>query len=375
MSESSETGGTAPTGPAPRRSRSGWLDARVWLGVAVTLLFLWYALRDVHFVEVGRLIAGADWVLLLGLSIPSYLGVSFLRARRWAHFTAPIQEIATGPLFRAVSVGLTVNNLLPLRAGEVVRPWYLSRETGASGTALLGTVVLERVVDTMTIILLAGVVIALWGASSDGVLARGAILLLPLALLPAGFLVWLRARPEQVIGFAKRLLAFFPSRLTDLVERILWQFHTGLGSLRGGAHLVWIGIDSLLIWFVGSAIPFIAAFWALDIDLGSPLETLVAAWATLVAVAFAVALPAAPGFFGIYHAAAKWALLRFGVSAKTAVACGTLVHAVMWVTITVIGLVVLRSRRTSLRDLGQATRAAGSLPSAAEDPAQRSAGE
>ena len=64
-----------------------------------------------------------------------------------------------------------------------------------------------------------------------------------------------------------------------------------------------------------------------------------------------MALPAAPGFFGLYHAATKFALLRFGVDAKTAVALGTVVHAIMWVTVTLTGLLVLRLRHTSLREL------------------------
>ena len=68
----------------------------------------------------------------------------------------------------------------------------------------------------------------------------------------------------------------------------------------------------------------------------------------------AVALPSAPGFFGIFHWACKLALVRFGVAPETAVAAGTLIHAVMWVTLTSAGLVVLRFRRTSLEEVDQA---------------------
>jgi threonine/homoserine/homoserine lactone efflux protein len=67
-----------------------------------------------------------------------------------------------------------------------------------------------------------------------------------------------------------------------------------------------------------------------------------------------VALPSAPGFFGIFHAACKIALLRFGVEAETAVAAGTLIHGVMWLTLTGLGLAVLRLRRTSLGEIDQA---------------------
>ena len=58
------------------------------------------------------------------------------RALRWRYLTDPIQPIERGPLFRATAVGFMTNNLLPLRAGELIRAWYLSRETGANGTTL-----------------------------------------------------------------------------------------------------------------------------------------------------------------------------------------------------------------------------------------------
>jgi hypothetical protein len=64
--------------------------------------------------------------------------------------------------------------------------------------------------------------------------------------------------------------------------------------------------------------------------------------------------PSTPGFIGPFHLAAKVALLRFGVAPETAVACGTVIHAVMWVTITGLGLLVLRLRRTSLEEVDQA---------------------
>ena len=79
-----------------------------------------------------------------------------------------------------------------------------------------------------------------------------------------------------------------------------------------------------------------------------------AAWITLAAIGVAVALPSAPGFFGAYHLACKLALASFGVSPETAVALGTLCHAVFWVCLTALGLVVLRVRQTSLVEVDEA---------------------
>jgi uncharacterized membrane protein YbhN (UPF0104 family) len=75
---------------------------------------------------------------------------------------------------------------------------------------------------------------------------------------------------------------------------------------------------------------------------------------TLAAVGIAVALPSAPGFFGLYHSACRLVLERFGIPAEMAVALGTLLHAVFWLTLTGLGLLVIRSRRTSLGEIDEA---------------------
>lgn len=324
-------------------------------------MFVWLAVRDVDFRAVARVIAGADWLLLFGLSVPAYVLLVWVRALRWRHLTSPICEIGTGPLFRATSVGFLANNVFPLRMGEVIRSWYLGRETGASTAALFGSVILERAIDTVSVLLLLLLVLGVWGTGGEAELERGALVLVlvPVSLLPIAALVLLRAVPDRVIALAHFCLRPFPQRVSDSAETLLRRFTEGLGALRGGSHLVWITAHSLLIWLVLSAFPIAVAFHSLGLELGPPFQVLGAAWMTQAAIGVAVALPSAPGFFGIFHWACKLALLRFGVGPETALAAGTLIHAVMWLTLTSMGLLVLRFRRTRFHDLD---RAAGSKP-------------
>jgi hypothetical protein len=324
----------------------------------VTAFFVWLVLRDAPFAEVARVIARVNWVLLLVLSIPAYVLVIYLRALRWKHLTAPIQPFATGPLFRATAVGFMANNIFPLRMGEVIRSWYLSREGGGSRAAIFGTVILERVIDMVMVIGLAFGVLALLGAGHDGLIARSAVVLLPVAIAPLVVIVLLEIAPEPIIAFATRLTRPFSTRLTEFLEYALRRFSEGLGALRSGHHLLRVALYSVAIWLVASAIPLLAAFAAVGIDLGSPFQTLAAAWITQAAIGMAVALPSAPGFFGPYHFACKVALESFGIPPETAVALGTLIHAVFWLTLTGLGLAVLRLRRTSLGEIDAA--AAGS---------------
>jgi hypothetical protein len=335
------------------------------VGIAITALFIWFVIRDVDFALVVAVIREANWLLLVGISVPAYLAIVQLRAMRWRHLTDPVQPIGLRPLFRATAVGFMANNIFPLRVGEVIRPWYLSREVGAPSAALFGTVVLERVIDSIMVIGLAVTAIALRGAGEGGILVQVAIALIPVAAAPLIGLVVLRVAPHLVIGFASWLLRPFPARFGDYLIDVLGRFGDGLGALKGGAHLFWIAFYSILVWFVVSPIPMLAGFWALGIDFGSPFETLVAAWITLAAVGMAVAIPSAPGFFGTYHAACRLALEPFGVAPEVAVALGTLLHGVFWVTLTLLGFAVLRSRRTSFGELELAAKESESPSSGA----------
>lgn len=314
---------------------------------------IWFALRDVDLSGVWAEFAHADLVVLFGISVPSYVLVVWLRALRWRHLTDAIRPMPRGALFRAVAVAFMANNVFPLRMGEIVRSWYLGRECGVSPAAVFGTVILERVIDAAMVILLALAVLS-WAGGDAGVWRTGVLWMLPVAGLPFALLFWLRIAPEQVTAIASVLARPLPLRMRERGRGQLEHFREGLGALRSGSHLFWIGLHSLTIWLVASTLPMLAGFLALGVAFSSFFEMLAASWMLLAAVGIAVALPSAPGFFGLYHSACRLVLERFGLAPEMAVALGTLLHAVFWVTLTVLGFAVLRARRTRFGDLDRA---------------------
>lgn len=326
-------------------------DPRVWLGLGVTAVCLWLALRDVSFGEVARDMARAHWGLMLGIAVPVNVAAIWVRALRWRHLTDPIEPISPGPLFRATAVGFMANNIIPLRVGEVLRAWYLGREVGVSGAALFGTVILERVIDSAVFLALVGVIVGVYGMRLG---AGGVAVGLPLLLLlstPIVFVIALRFWPEPLIRLSRAVVAVVSEPLAARVAEAASSFAEGLGAISRGGHLFWILFHTLVLWLVISMLPFWVAIQALDIDLGSIRRELAASYVLLTVVGIAVAIPSAPGFFGPYHLACRAALSRFGVPDAQALALGTIVHAVFWVTVTLLGVAVLRVRRTSLQEL------------------------
>jgi uncharacterized protein (TIRG00374 family) len=326
-------------------------DPRVWIGLAITVVCLWLALRGVDFRDVASDMARANWPLLLGLSIPGHVLALYLRALRWRHLTDPIQSIEHGPLFRATAVGFMANNLIPLRVGEVLRAWYLGRETGASTSALFGTVILERVIDSAVFLLLVGVIVGVYGLRlGAGGVAVGVPLLVVLSA-PMAFVLALRFWPAPAVRLSGAVLRPVSEPLAARIQDAVRSFAEGLGAISRGGHLFWIAFHTVVIWLVVSPLPFWAGIASLDLDLGTPMRTAAATYVLLTAVGIAVAIPSAPGFFGPYHLACRAALTRFGVPEAQALAVGTLVHAIFWITVTALGLWVLRSRGNSLEEL------------------------
>ncbi len=332
-----------------KKSRQG----RIWIGIAVTAATIWYAARGIPFSSVLDSIRGADFWSLLLLSVPFYIWSNVIRALRWRHLMKPVAEIERPMLYRATAVGFMVNNLLPLRVGELARSWMLHREGEVSLSAVIGTVALERVLDAVTILALALGSLALVEQQSDlgGILQQGSKLLLPVALLPIVVIIVMRTAPEFVIRTSRRLLRPLSTQSQDRVESALRGFILGLAALSGGRHLFWIALHSLVLWLVTATAPFLLGFWAFGVDLGSFWESLLSAWVLLGAVGVAVALPSAPGFIGPYQLAFKAVLMQFGIDPATALAMGILVWFVFWLSMTLQGVVALRYSRVRLSEL------------------------
>ena len=169
----------------------------------------------------------------------------------------------------------------------------------------------------------------------------------------------MKLAPEWVLGVVRWLSKPLPSRLADRLDSVIREFINGLGALSGGLHLFWIALHSALIWMVFSTIPFLIALVAFGVEMGSLWDLTVVSWALLATVGVAVSIPSAPGFFGTYQLAFKALLVEFGVDPALALAMGLLVWFIFWSSLTVLGLVVLRTRGTSFDEL---TRQAGKDP-------------
>lgn len=337
-------GGTSPS------RWGGCLDWKGVLGILISAGLLWFAFRDVHLAEVWLHVRQANVPLLLLSGVVVTLPFP-LRALRWAPLIRPALPTSRfRPRFAATSIGFMANNLLPARVGEFARAYALSRLEPVRVSASLGSLVVERIFDGIVVLLL--LLVALAWPSFPEVTGRDfsgiALWLAGAFLLAFALMVVMVIRPERSVRwFEKTVARLLPTRVRRPVMDALEAFLDGLGALREWRLVVEIFLWSLVVWLSAGLGTWIGLL-AFDIHL-----PFISAVFLQSIIALAVALPSAPGFFGVFEAAARVGLVEvWGVASSPALAFAVGFHIAGFIPITAIGLYYLWRLGISWRDVG-----------------------
>jgi uncharacterized protein (TIRG00374 family) len=325
---------------------------RIALSLGLSAIFLWIALHGVSWDEARASLREAHlWVLppafLVGL-----LSLYF-RALRWGVLLRPFAHVAAQPLMSATAIGFAANMLLPLRAGEVIRPWLLARKVNLPLAQTLATVALERLFDMATLLLFFAIATLTLPLPAEWRRYGWFFLATFVALL--ALLVALQQLPERTIGLVSTLLVPLPERVSSLAGRAIRQFAEGLASLRSGAAIALALGYSLLVWLT-LAITFGLGISALEL----PVPWIRGALSLTAIVAIAVAIPGGPGFIGMFQVGCEVALGVYGVGKSVAFGYSVLVHLIQFASSVAFGLYYFLRENVSLSELrSEASAAAG----------------
>ncbi len=330
----------------------GWRSA---LGILLSVLLLAFTLRGVNFGDVAQALRSSSLPLFLLATVVGTL-IFPLRARRWKTILSPIDDqIPFGPLWRSTAIGMMVNNVVPARAGELARAFALTRERPSIPfSASFASLAVDRLFDAFVVLSLmllamldpafprgervAGQLVSHW--VGWGAIAAG------LFLVAVYLIVFFPTRIVTLYqAFARRVAPRFEQRGAD----VLLAFASGLSVLRSPVRFVavlfwtvvhWM-VNALAWWIackaVGIAVPFSAMF---------VLQGL---------IAIGVAVPSAPGFFGVFEALGREGLGLYGIDPTLAVTWAIGYHLLSFIPITLIGAYYFVRLGLHFRDLGSAT--------------------
>ena len=325
----------------PRRSLWKSRGFQLALGLCVSLVCLWWAGRELisnpharrEFTEAFR---QADYLylpVLLGMLVIFYA----MKAYRWKLLLTPLGDFHTWrDCFGPMLSGFAVNNVLPARAGEIVRGMVFARRTRQPVASVLVTVALERIFDMLSIMVYLSLglfslpdmpdwmrrtAMGVGGAAAVGVL--GAIV----------FLIWTSAFVKVIHGGLAVIRV--PLSLREKVDRLLETAAQGLSSLKSPTTLALIVVVSMLQWALNAGMMYLALrSFGVDVPFAAALVL-------MGVVALGVAVPASPGFFGVIQVCFTDTLQIFEVSRPAVLAASIYYHMIQYIPVTLCGLLWL----------------------------------
>jgi uncharacterized protein (TIRG00374 family) len=298
------------------------------LAVAIGLVALFLRNVDLWRVANDILRARPEW---LALSLGTMFVNLAIRSLRWRYLLEPLGPTSFGNAFKATAVGFAASSLLPARAGEVIRPYFLARHAKSSAhmsaTGAFATIILERLLDILTVVGLLASYVFLFGHDVGRANPTAFVgLKWAVATVTAGsaaalvVLFLLAGNPEKLRLVLERLERVVPSALAGLIARIAEKFARGLGAIRRPGRLI-----VALAWSVPLWLSIAAGIWAVAVAFQIDLS-FTGTFLIVALLVIGVAVPT-PGAVGGFHAAFRYGVVAFfGAPDDAAVGAAIVLH-------------------------------------------------
>jgi len=322
---------------------------QLWLGVAISAVFLYLTLRELNLKEMWNYIQHARyWWLAPGVVI--YFFAVWARTWRWHYMLRAIKPIPLRRLFPVVCIGYMGNNIYPARIGELLRAYVLKRREGVSISASMAPIIVERIFDGVIMLLFVFVGLPL-APSIPGDWRRFVIVfsLLFFGALAVFFVIAASPKRSRAV-YTWGINRLLPARLREPVHGFADRFMEGLYFLRSGRDVAMVFFTSLVVWlaetgkywFVMHAFDFEVSFFVLMLMNG--------------VVNLFTTIPSAPGYLGTFDAPGISILKAFNVPENIAGAYTLVLHAALWLPITLLGAYYMWRESISWSDMDEASR-------------------
>jgi hypothetical protein len=307
-----------------------------------------YLFSKVDYSRLLDSLASAD-IALLAVAGGVLASTFALRSWRWYYLLRPLKEVGFSSLMSATSIGLMANMILPARLGEIVRAVVIGQRERLDKSASFATVIVERLLDGFTILLILGFLLLVTPLPLDqtwaGVVYWGGVLTFIMYIVVLAFLLYLHHATIRALRGVQKLSRVLPQHWVDRLIRFLTSFSAGLRTLGGRDSLAHIIATSLLLW---GAMGLYNCLVVMAFKLQLPLTV---GFLLLVFQAFAVMIPSSPGFVGTYHAASVMCLSLWGIAGEAALGVALVMHAGGFFITIGFGAGSLWAIGVSLRDL------------------------
>ncbi|MBW1678592.1 MAG: flippase-like domain-containing protein [Deltaproteobacteria bacterium] len=318
------------------------IKLKALIGIIFSGFFLAFAIRNVSFGQLGNAMSHANYLFLIPAVLLTLL-VYWFRAIRWRYMLIYIKPIQNSQLFTITMIGFMVNNVLPVRIGEVVRAYLLGKRENLSKSLSLGTVVVERLLDSLTILSFAVPIIFLF--SFPLWVKRVGIIFLVFSVGIVCFLFLFHYFSGKIIQSLQKLVAPISSSLSKRIGNMLTSFCEGLKIFKSKSQVFWICFYSYSIWIGASVIVLLILYsFHFTFPFYAPLFI-------LAIIAMGAAIPSSPGFIGTLQFFCVAGLALFGIPESEALGFSIVYHASQYFPITLLGLFFMWKGRLGFKEI------------------------
>lgn len=319
-------------------------DWRFWIGLLLSVVFLFLAVRQVHFKEVAFAFQHVNYGFVI-LSIGCNLFGLWIRSFRWGFLLRSLCQIGMHSLFSSTAIGFMASNLFPVRIGELVRAYAIGRKENMSTSSAFATIVVERMFDGLTILLILLIVVGFLKLPFPDWLRKTSVMATIGYFVLLSFLIFLTLRPVFMLRILEIMLRILPMGFRTRISNVVDSFLKGLLSLHQWKTIFIVSMLSFVLWFfLGLSVYFM--FLASGIPLSLPV-----AFFLLVVLCFGVALPSAPGYWGTVQFVSVLGLSLFGISKSFALGFSLLYHLGQYIPVTVLGLIFFFAQGLSFSEI------------------------
>lgn len=323
---------------------------RIVLGFAVSAFFLYFALRGQDYGAIREAFSQVTYWYLVPALFLYFIGL-LVRSYRWSVLLRPVEHVSSRKLVGINVVGLMANNVLPLRTGEFVRAYALSQKTNISKSTGLATIAVERIFDGMTLLLFIAVSMLFVELTSQlRHVAELAVVIFAVALVALFLLAKGGALRDRMLRLA---LGPLPGNLSNKVDRMADSFISGLGIFHNWRSLGLVSLSSIVAWSFEAS-----AYWVVARAFGGQIEAVMGIPETMLTTGIgnlATLVPSSPGYVGPYEAAIILVLNgALGLSRELALSYGVLMHVLLWLPVTIWGVIEWSRLHLSLKQVEQA---------------------
>ncbi|MGB8644534.1 MAG: lysylphosphatidylglycerol synthase transmembrane domain-containing protein [Anaerolineae bacterium] len=301
-----------------------------WIGLAAIVISLYFAFQGIKFDELAQALTHINLFFAIPALVVFWLSFGS-RVWRWQLLHTPY-HVRWSKVLAMLSIGYFLSNITPLRAGDVVRPALLARSEGVPVARSLSSVMVERLMDMVTVVLFLIILLPIipqipddarkWGAVLGG---AGVVALIAFALISLN--------RERAVKLLKRLTAPVKFLQRDSIWHIIESLIDGFGVLHSWRPLVGVIVWSLIVWFFAALLNWVVML-AMGIPLGFDAAALV-----LVATSLGVTVVPTPGQVGVFDYVAQQALVQvYKIDPAKALAFALVIHAYVYLWLMVLGV-------------------------------------